>query len=307
MKRAPHPLAAALVLGGTCAPCHAFTPAYWSAASPGVLLATVWLLVIGWAFHAVLRYHLRFDDRLSDAQAQLCVERHARALAERALADTHTMLCRLVEQHDDVRQTERGRIARDIHDDLGQNLMALKVELTMLQHATRGANLQLNGRIDIMSRNLDLAIKSLRGIMHKLRPMALDAGLRYAMERQLSEFTRLNGIGHHFTADPGVFDNDKAIDAVLFRILQESLSNVARHSQATEVRVALTCKDERLKLTIGDNGIGFNPSHAAQGCGLDGIRDRVTALGGSLSIDSPQGGGCVLSLAVPLTQPFTLH
>lgn len=306
MKRVPRSLTAALFLGGAAAPCRAFSPADWVAPPPGLVLAAVWLLVIGWAFHALLRYHLRFDDRIIEAQAQAGVERHARALAERALAETHKVLCRLVEQQEDVRETERRRIARDIHDDLGQNLMALKIELTMLQHSTR-ANPQLNARIDVMIRNLDLAIKSLRGIINNLRPLALDAGLRYAMECQLSEFTRLNGIRHHFSADPAAFDTDKTFDAMLFRILQESLSNVARHSQATEVRVALTCTEGRVRLTIRDNGIGFNARQTVQGCGLDGIRDRVAGLGGSFAIDSPPGGGCQLSLAIPLSQPFALH
>lgn len=307
MKRAPRSLTAALVLGGACAPCRAFSPADWAAPAPGLLLAAVWLLIIGWVFHALLRYHLGFDDRLVDAQAQLGAERHARGLAERALAETHKVLCRLVDQQEGVRETERRRIARDIHDDLGQNLLALKIELTMLQHATRAANPQLNARFDPMIRNLDLAIKSLRGIINDLHPLALDAGLRYAMEWQLSEFTRLNGIRHHFTADPAAFDADKAFDTMLFRILQESLSNVARHSQATEVRVALTCKAGQISLTIRDNGIGFNKKNAVEGCGLDGIRDRVSALGGSFAIDNPPGGGCRLSLDVPLTQPFAIH
>lgn len=307
MKRAPRSLTAALVLGVASAPCRAFAPADWATPTPGLLLATIWLLVIGWGFHTLLRHHLHFDDRLCDAQTQLGVERHARALAERALAETHKVLCRLVEQQEGVRETERRRIARDIHDDLGQNLMALKIELTMLQHATRGANPQLNARIDLMIRNLDLAIKSLRGIINDLRPLALDAGLRYAMEWQLSEFTRLNGIRHHFTADPAAFDTDKAFDAMLFRILQESLSNVARHSQATEVRVALTREDGQLSLTIHDNGIGLNAQHTVEGCGLDGIRDRVASLGGSFAIDSKPGGGCQLSLIIPLAQPFVVH
>lgn len=306
MKRVPRTPTVVLVLGGASAPCHAFSPADWIAPPPGLLLAAVWLLVIGWAFHALLRYHLRFDDRIIDAQAQLGVERHARVLAERALAETHKVLCRVVEQQEDVRETERRRIARDIHDDLGQNLMALKIELTVLQCATR-ANPQVNARIDLMIRNLDLAIQSLRGIINNLRPLALDAGLRYAMEWQLSEFTRLNGIRHHFSADPAAFETDKTFDGMLFRILQESLSNVARHSQATEVRVALSCTEGRIRLSIRDNGVGFSARPATQGCGLGGIRDRVAALGGTFAIDSPPGGGCQLSLEVPLTQPFALH
>ena len=300
MKRVPRYLAAAFVLGASCAPSRAFNPA-WSAQPPGMIAAALWLLAIGGLFHALLRYHARAGDRQADAQVQLGVERHARARAERALAETHKVLCRLVEQQEAVRDTERRRIARDIHDDLGQNLMALKIELTLLQRSTRGATPQLNAHLGIMIRNLDLAIKSLRGIINDLRPPALEAGLRDAMEWQLSEFSRLTGIRHYFSADPGSFEHDKVLDAMLFRILQESLSNVARHAQASEVRVELTCALGHLNLAIRDNGTGIQHSRAADGRGLDGIRDRVAAFGGSMRIDSPPGGGCQLRIAVPLS------
>ena len=304
MKRVPRYLTAVLLFGGTCAPSRAFSPAAWSAQTPALLVAALWLLAIGWVFHTLLRFRVHADDRQTDAQVQLSVERHARALAERALAETHKVLCSLVEQQETVRDMERRRIARDIHDDLGQNLMALKIELTLLQRSARGGNPNVNAHLGIMIRNLDLAIKSLRGIINDLRPLALESGLRYAMEWQLSEFSRLNGIRHYFSADPAAFDNDTALDAMLFRILQESLSNVARHAQATEVRVELSCAHGQIALAIGDNGSGIRPSEAVDGRGLDGIRDRVAAFGGSVSIDSPPGGGCQLRIAIPPTQPF---
>ena len=307
MKRVPRYFAAAFIIGGTCPSSQAFSPPGWDGTTPGLMLVTLWLLAIAWVFHTLLRYHVRFDAIQSDAQVQLGVERHARALAERALAETHKVLCRLVEQQEAVRDTERRRIARDIHDDLGQNLMALKIELTLLQRSSRGANANLNTHLGIMIRNLDLAIKSLRGIINDLRPPALEAGLRYAMEWQLSEFSRLNGICHYFSADPAAFDNGKTLDAMLFRILQESLSNVARHARASEVRVELTFALGHLNLAIRDNGTGIRPGQAVDGCGLDGIRDRVAAFGGSVSIDNPPGGGCQLCIAVPLTQAFALE
>lgn len=307
MKRDVRYLAAALILGGKCSSSHAFSPAAWAEQTPGLMLAALWLLTIGWVVLTVLRYHIRFDERQSDVQVQLGVERHARALAERALAETHKVLCRLVEQQEAVRDTERQRIARDIHDDLGQNLMALKIELTLLQRSTRGANARLNVHLGFMIRNLDMAIKSLRGIINDLRPPALEAGLRYAMEWQLSEFSRLNGVRHRFIADPAAFDNDKTLDAMLFRILQESLSNVARHAKATEVRVELTFALGHINLAIRDNGTGIRQSQVVDGRGLDGIRDRVAAFGGSIDIDSPPEGGCQVCVAVPLTQAFALQ
>ncbi|MDB5753804.1 MAG: two-component sensor histidine kinase, partial [Massilia sp.] len=98
----------------------------WPSALPFVLMALLWLL-LGWGFHALLGRHLRFNDRLACSETQLGIERQARALAERALADTHASLCRLVHQQEQVRETERNRIARDIHDDLGQQLLAMKM------------------------------------------------------------------------------------------------------------------------------------------------------------------------------------
>lgn len=303
-------LAAALVLAGTCSPCWAFNAPTWGSQSPGLLVIAVWLLALGWGFHALLRSRLRIDDRLDETQSQLGVERHARVLAEHALVEARKALCRLVEQQEGVRETERRRIARDIHDDLGQNLLALKMELSMLrQTAHDGANAQLDQRIDAMTSNLDLAVKSLRGIINDLQPPALEAGLRYAMEWQLSEFSRLNAIRHSFNADEAAFDTSagKAFDAALFRILQESLSNVARHSQATEVRVALSRTGGLLYLNIEDNGIGFDARADRHGRGLEGVRDRVAALGGNLAIGGRLGAGCLLSLSIPLAQPLACH
>ncbi|MGZ8288024.1 MAG: sensor histidine kinase [Telluria sp.] len=306
MNSAPHSLAIVLALGAVCTPCRAAGTQAWSA-PPSLFVAALWLLAIGLAFHALLRYHLNFGDRLGDAHVQLGIERNARVLAERALAETHKALCLLVEQQEGVRDNERRRIARDIHDDLGQNLLALKIELSMLQHATRAADPQLGLRIDIMVRNLDLAIKSLRGIINDLRPLALEAGLRYAMEWQLGEFSRVSGIRHHFRADPAAFDSsdDKALDAMLFRVLQESLSNVARHSQATEVRVFLTREGAELRLAVQDNGVGI--ARAASGSGLPGMRDRVEAAGGRFTVDSGAGSGCRLVVSVPLARPIAVH
>lgn len=308
MKQSSHCIAA-LALGGVCTPCRAFASGSWGAGPSGLLLVTLWLLALGWGFHALLRRHLRFSDRLGATQAQLGLERHARALAERALADTHGTLCKLVEQQEDVRETERRRIARDIHDDLGQNLLALKIELSMLQMSTKGAHPQLHQKLGCMIGNLDLAIKSLRGIINDLRPMALEAGLRYAMEWQLSEFSRINGIRHQFQADPDAFDPcpHGALDAMLFRVLQESLSNVARHAQATEVQVVLGRRGASLTLLVEDNGVGIAQPAPAEGAGLAGIRDRVAALGGCFAIDSRPGAGTVLSLSIPLSQGFAMH
>ena len=261
--------------------------------------------------HSVLqlRHRLRAGDRIAEAEARLGRERSARAQAERALAETHRTLCRLVRQQDGIREAERHRIARDIHDDLGQNLLALKIELSLLHVRTSGAHPLLNEMVGSMVRNLDLSITSLRGVINDLRPPLLEHGLRRAMEWQLGEFSRLNGIRHVLEADPEAFRAlpGREVDATLFRILQESLSNVVRHARASEVKVAFRRKGDQLALTVEDNGLGMVGAPVHRGCGLSGIGERVKVLGGHFTIASEAGAGTRLSLTIPLHRAVAAH
>jgi signal transduction histidine kinase len=272
---------------------------------PGLALAVAWLALLGWGFHALLRRRLAFSDRLAAAETELDAERQARQRAERALGDTHGALCKLVRQQEAVRETERNRIARDIHDDLGQNLLALKMELTRMEADTNDSPPARHEKLQYMVRNLDLSILSLRTVINDLRPLALEHGLLNAVQWQLQEFSRVSGIAHELKADPAAFDAnaDAPLEAMLFRILQESLSNVARHAQASTVTVALRREPDCLRLAVRDNGVGMVGPPAGRGCGLPGMRDRVAALGGSFAIDSAPGAGTCLSLMFPLPAP----
>jgi signal transduction histidine kinase len=274
-----------------------------------LIVAVVWMMLLGWGFHALLRRHLRLDDSLADKEAQLVIERHARVTAEKALASTHLTLCQLARQQENVREAERQRIGRDIHDDLGQNLLTLKIDLSLLHVSTTGAHPLITQKVDNMMGNLDLTIKSLRAVINDLRPVALETGLRSAIEWQLSEFSRMHGIRHTLRAEPCAFDThpDKERDAMVFRILQESLSNIVRHAHATEVEVELQRCGSVLTLTVQDNGIGMPPEIPASGSGLPGIRDRAAAIGGRFVIESQPGAGTVLTLSIPLLQAFALH
>jgi signal transduction histidine kinase len=281
----------------------------WPFAQPLLPLAILWLIILGWGFRALLGRHLRFHDRLAYSEAQLALERHARVQAENALGDAHTSLCRLVQQQEQVRETERNRIARDIHDDLGQHMLALKIELSLLQVSTSGAHPLVHQKVGALLGSLDQAIASLRVVIKDLRPVALEHGLQSAMQAHLSEFTRLNGIRHELEAAPDAFQPrpDKGVDAMLFRILQESLANVARHAQATEVKIALVRSGDLLTMNVRDNGIGMAGQPGTSGCGLVGIADRVTAAGGKFLIDSTPGAGTLLSLSIPLLRPANAH
>jgi signal transduction histidine kinase len=277
--------------------------------TPSLIVAVLWMLLLGWGFHALLRRHLRLDDLLADKEAQLLIERQARSCAERTLAATHLNLCQLARQQESVRETERQRIGRDIHDDLGQNLLALKIDLSLLHVSTNGAHPMITKKVDSMMGNLDRTILSLRAVINDLRPLALETGLRHAIEWQLGEFSRTHGIRHVLLAESAAFDNppDKERDAMVFRILQESLCNVVRHAHATLVTVALQRCGGILTLTVQDNGVGMPAQAPQHGCGLPGMRERVAAIGGRLAIAGAPGGGTVLTLSFPVSLSCAVH
>ncbi len=243
--------------------------------------------------------HARRRTELSD---HLRVERQLRSAAERKLTDAGIMLNRLVAQQEQIKAYERHRIARDIHDDLGQHLLALKIDLTLLHGSTSGVLPQIHQKLGLVSNNLDRTIGSLRTIINDLRPSCLEEGLRAAMTWQLDEFARLGAATYQLEADASAFDDshDGALDALILRILQEALSNVLRHAQASHVHVRFTRDRTRITLTVQDDGIGMPQQAVPCGCGLTGMRARVAAHGGTFALHSTAGAGTRLALALPL-------
>jgi signal transduction histidine kinase len=251
----------------------------------------------------LLLSNLRHHQQLGRMEAKLAQERQARALAEQALADSHRIVCKLVLEQAGVRDAERSRIARDIHDDLGQNLLALRIDLSLMQVATSGIHPAIHHKVGLMASNLDLAIRSLRAVINNLRPLALGEGLPAAMARQLAEFTRLSGVEHEFEVAAGAFDgidDGRGADAIVYRVLQESLSNIARHARASRVRVSLAREGASLGLRVQDDGIGFQGPAGAGSMGLAGMRERARAAGGQLLVHSQPGAGATVALSLPL-------
>jgi len=275
---------------------------------PALLIGFLWLGVLGWGMHALLRRHIRLDDELAEQACRLTGERHARSQAERDLANTRRTLGQLAREHEAVREAERRRIGRDIHDDLGQQLLALKIDLSLLHVSTTGAHPQITRQLGAMLARLDLTIGCLRTVINDLRPPALEAGLAAALAWQLEEFSRMHGIAHRLHVDPACTATpDAARDAAVFRILQESLSNVVRHAHASEVRVRLARCDKMLTLTVHDNGVGMPASVRGCGNGIAGIRERVACIGGQFSIASQAGSGTLLTLSFPLAPPCLMR
>lgn len=248
------------------------------------------------------------QERSQTLERQLDAERGAHADVEDALAGSHEVLCRLVRQQENVREAERGRIARDLHDELGHRLLSLRVELALQQAAVRGTSPAVHDKLSTAIGKLDIAIRSVRSIVAGLRPIANGQSLRQAAEHHLADFARLHGLDYRFDggSDGAAGDcrRDQELDAVLFRVMQESLSNVARHSQATMVCVTLVESAGEVLLKVEDDGIGPAAlDHLdARGCGIRGMRERTEAFGGTLSVLPGRRGGTVVSAALPLAR-----
>lgn len=201
-----------------------------------------------------------------------------------------------------IREDERKRIAREIHDELGQNLLALRIDISLLHARTGRSHPKLNQRVNALLEHIDSTMKSMRAIINNLRPTVLDLGLSAAIEWQVKEFQRRSGI----RCELKMCETDLVLDdsraTALFRILQESLSNVLRHAQATHTRIDLHKEADRLFLMIEDNGIGIfsNDQPKTNSFGLVGIKERVGTLGGQFLIDSGEEGGTVVKVSIPL-------
>lgn len=200
-----------------------------------------------------------------------------------------------------AREAERRHIARELHDELGQLLTALKLDLGRLQSQLDPS---LRRQTDSMSDLLDHTIKTVRRLATELRPQILDdLGLRAGLEWLAKQSCERKGLGfelHWELADSAI--NDDARSA-LFRICQEALNNVVRHSQASNVRIELACDRRSVRLVVEDDGIGFRPSEPDRsGLGLLGIRERIGLLGGACRVESRPNGGTRLVVSAPATR-----
>jgi signal transduction histidine kinase len=223
---------------------------------------------------------------------------------KQALQASKDSMHQLVAHQDQIREEERKRIAREIHDELGQNLLALRIDASMLHARTSHGHRRLHQRMGIALNNIDTAIKSVRSIIADLRPFELELGLQAAVTWQLNRFERQSGVDCRLSIDETTFScalGDGQTLAI-FRILQEALSNIARHAQATRAEVALRCDARTFSMVVKDNGVGLEPDdrRKANSFGIVGINERVSSLGGELVIDSNGGEGTVLSIFIPV-------
>ena len=233
---------------------------------------------------------------------------HAEQELKSALAQSRALSAHL----QSVREEERSHIAREIHDELGQVLTGLKMDLAWLKHRLAEERLEtsralLLNKVQDMSGLIDTTIQAVRQLATELRPGILDhLGLAAAIEWQAEDFEKRSGIRCRVVRALADIPLGKEQTTAAFRILQESLTNVARHAvAATAVTILLTQEADRLVLTIEDNGLGFQEEHLASrgSLGLLGMRERAAILGGEVQITSELGQGTNVTAWIP----FELH
>ena len=225
-----------------------------------------------------------------------------RRRAERQLQESNRQLRELSSSLQTVREQERARISRELHDELGQQLTGLKMELSWLAkhvHDEKGAD----DKIDSMKKQVDTTIKSVRRLSTELRPTVLDdLGLGAAIEWLADDFKRKTGVDVQLDLAADDCAEGDALVTSLFRIVQECLTNVVRHAGATQVRISLLQVNAALELKVADNGRGMTAGMRASegGNGLVGIRERALMLGASAVVASWPGEGTEVKVTIPL-------
>ena len=239
-----------------------------------------------------------FDEMA--ASLQIRTEREEQAKA--SLEQSRERLRRLSAYQNEVREQDRLRIAREIHDQLGQSLTILKMDLSLLKRLLPADDPAVAEKTDAMAAEIETALEELHAVTAELRPGILDDfGLAAAIEWQAESFSRRSGIACRLENDGFEPDLPKAIATALFRIFQETLTNVIRHAHADTVIVYLARRDGDLFFQVADNGRGIREDEieAPDAFGLLGIRERLHAFGGRVTFSGRPGQGTRVTIHLP--------
>jgi two-component system sensor histidine kinase UhpB len=240
--------------------------------------------------------------RYLEAKRQLLLRRAAEALLERALAENQ----RLAQQYVDTQENERKALARDLHDELGQYLNAIKLDAVSIRESMAVPP----GVRDVsraMIANIDRVYDVVTGLIRQLRPVGFDdLGLAAAVEHCVDDWrSRLPQTAIELSVGGDLAALDESRGLVLYRLVQEALTNIARHSRATRVEIRIDAGRSAnaarcVEILIADNGVGADLGAPRLGLGLVGMRERVSALGGSISLASERGAGFQVKATVPM-------
>ena len=250
----------------------------------------------------VLKSKIAIFVELYRNSAALAHEIAERKIIEEQLRESEENLRALATHLQSVREEERTRIAREIHDELGQALTGLKMDLTWLLARMTASQKPLVNKAKSMSRLIDDTIHSVRRIATGLRPEALDEiGLSAAIGWQAREFQKRTGIRCAVELPPEGTETDQERATAVFRIFQEVLTNVARHANATRVDIVLKVNPDTLWLEVQDNGNGIAESQVnAKSLGLLGMRERALQFHGKVEIAGTRGKGTRVTVSIPV-------
>jgi signal transduction histidine kinase len=209
----------------------------------------------------------------------------------------------LASRNERVREDERKHLKRELHDELGQYLLALRLGVSVVELQFGANNALLREKTQRLTEIVDSAIKVVRNVVTSLRPAALDLGIVSALEWLVDEYDRFGGTD--MRCELHVCEEDIELDDVrataIFRIVQESLTNIVRHARASKVDITLGRSDAKYLLEVRDNGQGFEPDiRKEKSFGLVGIRERTLALGGEVDISSVPGQGTSIRVSIPV-------
>jgi glucose-6-phosphate-specific signal transduction histidine kinase len=261
---------------------------------PGVLLAIAVCLI----WFSTRRY--------LEARRELDLRRAAEARLADALGENQ----RLAQQYLDMQENERKTLARDLHDELGQYINAIKLDALGLREAIPAQHESGHRGAAAMLDNIDRVYAVVGGLIRQLRPVGLDElGLAAALEHCVNDWRqRLASTRIELAIDCDLSVLDSALGLALFRLIQEAMTNVARHSQATEVKIRIAARRledgrELIDATVTDNGRGADLSVPRKGLGLIGMRERVAVFGGQLTAAGRAEGGFAVRATLPCVAP----
>ncbi|WP_233828400.1 PAS domain-containing protein [Paraburkholderia sp. ZP32-5] len=222
--------------------------------------------------------------------------------ANMRVEESRRLIRQLAGRSEAAREEERKHMARELHDGLAQALLALKLQVNVLG-LEFGANIPaLKARADAIVSHVDCAIRVVRNAITSLRPVALDLGVLSALEWLVDEFVADTGIRCRFWTDLSTIALREADTTALFRIAQEALRNIVRHSGATHANVLLKRENDGCMLEINDNGVGFDATKTKpQSFGLVGIRERVLMFAGTFELFTSPGTGTTVRIRIPAT------
>jgi len=241
----------------------------------------------------------RAERALQQAHEEL---EHRVQTRTRELHETSQQLRRLAARQAEILEEERKRIAREIHDELGQNLTALNMGLSVLGNMLPQEEIQLQSRVNVLRTPLAQMIRAVQRICQELRPMQLDdLGLTAAIAWRIRDFQEATGVATRLYTDHEEISLDPELGTAVYRLVQEALTNAARHASPDRIDVTLTPREEHLEITVSDNGPGIDEKavNSLESFGIMGMRERMRAVGGSLEILGRKGMGTTVRALFP--------